>query len=119
MNTALSDLLVYVLIFASILVFNYFLPRIARWMKAQEELARATVRAPARPRVATDRPPVETTRSGVEPRAEAVPAAPRSGSSARAYLADRSRLRQAIVVAAVLGPCRAQELSGDRDYRKE
>jgi len=116
MNTV-SEILIYVLI-VGIVLFNFLAPRLARWQQGQEKIRRealayeqahATLGAAAQPVTAAYQPLPDAADSGVQPGAVAGLAALRRGTTVRSYLANRSKLRQAIVVATVLGPCRAQE----------
>jgi hypothetical protein len=121
-----SGVLISVLIVVAIVLFNFLAPRLARWQQEQERMRReALVRddvtpgAAAQPIVAAYQPLPGAADSGVQPRAVAGLAAPRRGSTVRWYLADRSKLRQAIIVATVLGPCRAHEGLHDVSRRAE
>ena len=122
MNTV-SEMLIAVLIVIAIVLFALLGPRLARWQQEQERLrreslareqSRTAIEPHARPGAAAYRPPSGAADSSGRPNAVAVPAGARHGSTARAYLADRSKLRQAIIVATVLGPCRAQEPQDNR-----
>lgn len=115
MNKPLSEMVIYVLIFIAIVAFNYLRPWLARPQKEQEELARAEQeREEARAAIEVQNPSVaeyplaHAPKLNAQPNAVVAPAVPRY-RSARSYLTDRSNLRHAIIVATVLGPCRAQE----------
>ena len=117
MNTV-SEVLISVLIVVAIVLFNFLAPRLARWQQEQEKMRRealardqshATSQATVQPIIAAYQPLAGAADFGVQPGAVTGLAARRRGSTVRSYLADRSKLRQAIIVATVLGPCRAHE----------
>jgi hypothetical protein len=116
------DELIYVLIFAAILLFQYLVQRIGRRRQQseapqeeplpqeepvpqQEPLSETWGRTPAIPAVSPV--PVERVR-----RSEALAtsaAIPRRRSAVRSLLGTRRDLRRAIVIMTTLGPCRAFE----------
>ncbi len=110
------DLLTYLLTFAFLGLLSYALQKIAQWQRQQQEAQERGVepeKQAERPRRIAD----------VGERIAEIRAVPggrallpdhliRVGarpSPVRALLAGRSNLRQAMVIATVLGPCRAQE----------
>lgn len=115
MNEFPPELLIYAAIFIGILLFNYFVQRIAKWQKQQEELPRPEARPREQRRVETVR------RVRPAPVLRSVPAMPdvrsrrletpvvRRRPVARSFLRGRQNLRRAIVVMTVLGPCRAEK----------
>ena len=117
MDKPISEMLIYVLI-AGIVLVNYLRPLITRWLKQQQALARAP--QPLQQSIAViDRDLQSSTTAHLPSGAPtvrdrqretvAVSAALQHRTAARLYLANRSKLRQAIITATVLGPCRAQE----------
>jgi hypothetical protein len=116
MERAPLDLLVYALIFAGIVLFNYLLQRFVK---------RAQQQAPPEPPPQEDEALPETL-WGRAPQVSAEPVMPaeRGGRTAapgasaprpdqrsgvRALFRSRQDIRHAVVVMTVLGPCRAQE----------
>jgi hypothetical protein len=114
------ELLVYALIFAGIVVFNYLVQRLAR--RAQQRMPSPTLPMPEDEEA--EQPP--DTAWGRRPEAEALPeevAAARRAAPARRPAAARTEqrrqtrvlfrtrddVRRAIVAMTVLGPCRALE----------
>lgn len=117
MNTV-SEVLIPVLIVIAIVLYNFFAPRLARWQQEQERRRRealaldpshVTLGAVAQPITAAHWPLPGPADLGVQAETVAGLAVPRRGSTGWSYLADRSKLREAIIVATVLGPCRAHE----------
>ncbi len=112
MPKSTSELLLYGLLIAGFLLFNYVMQRLSK--KAQQEQAEALPpppgdgppediwgRAPAAP-PATPEPAVPAQR------AEA-PAQPRRRTASGILFRTRKDLRHAVVLMTVLGPCRALE----------
>jgi hypothetical protein len=112
--------LIYVLIFLGIVVFQFFARRLQQRAQQAEEAASpeppaaeelplediwgrtpAPAEAP-QPVAAPARPPAP-------PRVGSAPAAPRRLHPARALLNTPRDLRRAVVLAMVLGPCRAED----------
>jgi len=111
--------LLYILVFMAIVLFNC-----VQAMRRRQRQAEAEASAPPAPPPAEDEPlediwgpraapaPVVAARPAPPPAPAApaaAPAAPRRLHPARALLKDRRDLRRAVVLAMVLGPCRAQE----------
>ncbi len=119
-----SELLVYGLVIAGFLLFNYLMQYLARRERELQEAAaaREAPDPPAEdevleniwgqnPVAAPPEPEPETALASV-PRARASAAAPpraRRSAAARRLFRTRRDLRQAIVLMTVLGPCRALE----------
>ena len=123
MPKSASELLLYGLLIAGFLLFNYVMQRLAKKARQQQEQERAQqpeaapspedeppediwVRRP-QPDLLAAAAPVEPARR-VETIA-AAPAPPPRRTAPRALFRSRQDLRHAIVVMTVLGPCRAQE----------
>jgi hypothetical protein len=125
-----TELLIYVLLFAAILLFNYVVQRIGRWQKQQElpppelpphdlpqheperrdweeeTFGRGHRRAAPPPL----REPVRARRAEAPLVAPAVaPSVARRRAEARSFLTGRRNLRRAVIAMTVLGPCRAQQ----------
>ncbi|MBI1942797.1 MAG: hypothetical protein HYS35_03955 [Betaproteobacteria bacterium] len=118
MNRFPPDLLIYVLLIAGILLFNYLAQRAARSRQTQaaggeppaqdaplEEIFRRAQPLPAADPVPASAPAPARARE-THRLADDVP---RRRSAARGLLKGRRDLQRAIVLAAVLGPCRALE----------
>jgi hypothetical protein len=117
MERAPLDLLVYALIFAGIVLFNYLLQR---FMKRTQQQA-----PPPEPPLQEDEAPPDTLwgRAAQAPAEPVIPAErvgrtaapgaspprPALRSGARALFRSRQDIRHAVVVMTVLGPCRAHE----------
>jgi hypothetical protein len=103
------DELIYVLIFAAILLFLYVVQRIRRRQQSEapqdEPLPEIWGRAPAIPAVS----PVPPERVGRSEALAASAAIPRRRSAVRSLPGTRRDLRRAIVIMTILGPCRAFE----------
>lgn len=113
--------LIPVLIFGVVLAFNYVGPWLRRWLRRQQAAAAAAARTVQRP-ASVGTPAIAAARSArasesTRPRVSweqsqqavrnAMAADRQSRLHARELLSDRDRLRQAIVVSTILGPCRA------------
>lgn len=111
------DLLLFVLLFLGIVLFNYVMQQAARRRQAEEQAQAAQQQAP----LPVEDQPLEDV-WGRAPaaapapsamlaarQAAAAPPAPRSRHPVRALLKDKRDLRRAVVLTMVLGPCRAQE----------
>ncbi|MEX2198123.1 MAG: hypothetical protein WD886_04885 [Burkholderiales bacterium] len=113
-----SELLVYGLIIAGFLLFNYLAQKLAKKAREQQEAAEHEAaevppvaqedtlediwgRLPAAPAAAAPLPEQRPAPRGVPP-----PARP---AATRRLFRNRQDLRHAIVLMTVLGPCRAQE----------
>jgi hypothetical protein len=112
-----SELLVYGLIIAGFLLFNYLAQRFARKLREQQEAAERAA-AQAQPVQAQEelenvwsRSPAEQPAAvyAPEPRAPVPAAAPPPPAVTRRLFRTREDLRRAIVLMTVLGPCRALE----------
>jgi len=114
--------LIYVLVFLGIVVFNFMRQLAARRRRQEEEAqAKAAAPAPAKEQPLEDiwgrtpAPAAPATAAAVivtrpaPPAIRAEPPAPRRLHPVRALLHDRRDLRRAVVLAMVLGPCRAQQ----------
>lgn len=115
MNESPSGLLIYVLIFAAVVLFNYAARRIEAWRKRQELLSRAGEPPPRVQKAAQTVQRVRRAAAGEPPvvdrrvRTRAVsPAAP-AAADARLLVTGRRNLRRAIISMTVLGPCKSQE----------
>ncbi len=119
MNKFPPDLLIYVLIFLGIVLFNYVMKQAARRQQQDEPVPEQPpaqdepleeIFGRARPVPAAEplraAPPV---RARVREAQALAAEVPRRRSAARSLLKGRGDLRRAIVVMTVLGPCRAQE----------
>jgi hypothetical protein len=111
-----SELLVYGLIIAGFLLFNYFAQKLAR--KAREQQAAAEQAAQALPEEAVEqlediwsraREAQLATIQAPGQRAPMPAAAPPPPAATRRLFRTRQDLRHAIVLMTVLGPCRALE----------
>jgi hypothetical protein len=123
--------LIYILLFAGIIIVNFMLQKAAR-RRQQEEAARAEAEAEQEQRTAEEEllediwgrtpsqapapepPPAPVAHGRPAPRplvapTPAVVAAPRRLHPVRALLKDKRDLRRAAVLVTVFGPCRAQE----------
>ena len=105
--------LIYVLIFAAIVLFQYMMRRLRR--QEQQESAQQE-RLPEIPEEPAETPPASTAPCGAVGhfgRSETPPGAstalPRRRFSRRSLLGTRRDVQNAIVVATILGPCRAYE----------
>jgi hypothetical protein len=121
-----TELLIYALLFAAIVLFNYVAQRIARRQKERahaQQRARAEEERRSRPRAAeeeffgrTRKPkpmPVPAWEPAPPPRAaEAAPVAAQRRPRVQAFLVGRRNLRRAIIAMTVLGPCRAEQPYG-------
>ncbi|HEU4646314.1 MAG TPA: hypothetical protein VFS80_12210 [Burkholderiales bacterium] len=113
-----SELLVYGLIIAGFLLFNYLAQRLAKKAREQQEAAQREAaqappvaqedalediwgRLPAAPVAATQVPEQRPVPRGVPP--------PSRPAATRRLFRTRQDLRHAIVLMTVLGPCRALE----------
>ena len=112
----LPEGLLYILVFLAIVLFNAVQALRRRQRQGEEEAAAQPEPPPAEdeplediwgPRAAPA--PVIAARPAPPPPATAASASPRGLHPARALLKDRRDLRRAVVLAMVLGPCRAQE----------
>ncbi len=118
MNKVSPDLLIYVLIFLGVLLFNYVARLAAK--RQQDEAAAAEpaaeeapleeifgrappVTAPVRLAGAA---PVPALASETRPVAVAVP---RRHAAERSFLKNKRDLQRAVIAMTILGPCRAQE----------
>jgi hypothetical protein len=110
------DELIYVLIFAALLLFQYVVQRIRRRrqqseapqeepLPQDESLPEIWGRAPAIPAVS----PVPVERVGRSEALAASAAIPRRRSAVRSLLRTKRDLRRAIIIMTILGPCRAFE----------
>jgi hypothetical protein len=120
MNEFPSGLLLYVLILAAVVLFNYAIRRIEAWLKRREQLPRPgeppprerrTEETTGRVRRAAARGPAAG-EPGVLVRRVEVPAASRTTRAAvdaRSLVTGRRNLRRAVIAMTVLGPCRSQE----------
>lgn len=112
-----SELLVYGLIIAGFLLFNYLAQKLARKAREQQAAA-AQAAAQAQPVAAREELEDVWSRSPAEqpatihvaaPRAPMPAVAPPSPAVTRRLFRTREDLRHAIVLMTVLGPCRALE----------
>jgi hypothetical protein len=117
MNEFPGGLLLYLLIFLGVALFNYVIRRIEASRQTQGQLPR-----PAKPTARTPRAAQGTHRvrgaaangppeSDIVVRRVVAPAAApmHTARDARALVTGRRNLRRAVIAMAVLGPCRAQE----------
>ena len=117
MPKSVSELLLYGLIVAGFLLFNYVMQQLAKKARQEQERAEALApppeavlpedisgRAPAAPPAAP-----EPVAPGVLARRAEARAPLRRRTAAELFFRTRKDLRQAVVVMTVLGPCRAQE----------
>lgn len=123
-----TELLLYGLIVAGVLLFNYVMRQLA--LRARQQQSEPSA-APPRPlteeamdyswgRQANALPQTyEPAHPSVEIRAASIAESKASGArlhpAARRLLADRRELRHAIVLMTLLGPCRAHEPYDERD----
>jgi hypothetical protein len=112
-----SDLLIYVLIIAGVLLFNYVMQQLAKKARQQQEEQAGGAQAESSPPSEDEPlediwgrpPPLETVGPAARaPRVEA-PAVPERRAAAGLLFRTRHDLRHAVVVMTVLGPCRALE----------
>lgn len=127
MQGSSSQLLIYGLVIAGFLLFNYFMQRMSRRAQEQER-ARAREAASPQPedeplediwsrRASVAAPPERMPVAVLAPApdAEAPADAPRKAhrsAAARRLFRTRQDLRRAVVMMTVLGPCRALEPPG-------
>ena len=109
------DLLIYVLVFAAIVLFQYLMKRFGPQQQPQptqdepdpELPAQPLARAPVSPAAAES--DVRFGQSGAPGASPALPARHLRRFSKRALMGTRRDMQNAIVIAAILGPCRAFE----------
>jgi hypothetical protein len=119
-----SGLLLYLLIFLGVALFNYVIRRIEASRQSQGQLPRPAEPTARTPRAAQGARRVREAAAGgpSEPdilvrRVVAAAAVPtHTAADARALVRGRRNLRRAVIAMTVLGPCRAQE---PRGYRQQ
>lgn len=109
--------LIYILIFAAILLFNYVMQQAARRRRSEmprheppqdEPLPEIWGRAPPNPAtLSVPAAPVEPVRRSEAPTPSS--ARPRRRFTRRSLMGTRRDVQNAFVIAAILGPCRAYE----------
>lgn len=120
MNEFPRGLLLYVLIFAAVVLFNYAIRRLEAWRRRQEQLPRPGEPLPRVRRTAETTRRVHRAAAGGpaagEPailvRRVGVPAASlttRTAADARSLVTGRRNLRRAVIAMTVLSPCRSQQ----------
>jgi len=121
-----SQLLIYGLVIAGFLLFNYFMQRMSRRAQEQERAqAREAASAPPEDeplediwgsrRASAAAPPEPMAVAVLAPAPDAPADAPRKAhrsAAARRLFRTRRDLRRAVVMMTVLGPCRALEPPG-------
>ncbi len=120
--TGLTEFLLYGLLFAAILLFNFVIQRLGRQARKrrleEEALKESTAAASAKrpldvawgraPRTEARPPAAPAVTAAAPPPARTAQAAPRRARY-RQLFASRQDIRQAVVGMTVLGPCRALE----------
>jgi hypothetical protein len=106
------DLLIYVLIFAAIVLFQYLMKRFGPQQQPQPPQDEPEPELPAQEQAAAQVSPAAAAsdvRFGRSGAPSASIAFPERRFSRRALLGNRRDVQNAIVIATILGPCRAYE----------
>jgi len=108
----LPEELIYVLIFGAILLFQYVMKRFGPQQQPQSPQDEPDPEFPEQEQAAPEVSPVSAasdTRFGRSAPPGASPALPQRRFSRKALMANRRDVQNAIVIATILGPCRAYE----------
>jgi len=108
----LPEELIYVLIFGAILLFQYVMKRFGPQQQPQSPQDEPDPEFPEQEQAAPETSPVSAAsdiRFGRSGAPSASAALPERRFSRRALMGNRREVRNAIVIATILGPCRAYE----------
>ena len=108
----LPEELIYVLIFGAVLLLQYLMKRFGPQQQQQSPQDEPDPELPEQERATPETSPVSTAsaiRFGRSAPLGASPALPRRRFSRKALMGNRREVQNAIVIATILGPCRAYE----------